>query len=220
MTRANHPARRQKAGRRPAEAGSDVRKNLLRAARELFTEQGYDATTTKQIAQRANANSAMIHYYFGDKAGLHGAMLADAMAPILQGLDRLAASPAELAPEDFIDLYMRTLSARPWLPRLLIREVLPENGRLREVFFAQVADRVAAAIPALIRRSQGSGVMRGELDPMLVAISLASLAIFPFLAGDVLRPVLGIDYGGDFIDRLIAHSRDVFLHGTAGGPQP
>jgi AcrR family transcriptional regulator len=205
----------RKAGRKPADDGANVRQRLLRAARELFAEQGFDATTTKQIAQRADANAAMIHYYFGDKAGLHGAMLEDAMAPILSGLDRMAGDPAQLSPEDFIDLYMRTLSARPWLPRLVVRDVLPENGRLREVFFSQVAHRVAAAIPALIRRSQNSGAMRSELDPMMVMMSLASLAVFPFLAGDLLRPVLGIEYDGDFIDRLVAHTRDVFLHGTA-----
>jgi AcrR family transcriptional regulator len=220
MTKKARQTGRPRAGRRPAEENSDVRTNLLRAARELFTEQGFDATTTKQIAQRANVNAAMIHYYFDDKAGLHGAMLADAMAPVLQGLDRLAASPRELAPADFIDLYMRTLSARPWLPRLLIREVLPENGRLREVFFAQVASRVAAVIPALIKRSQADGAMRSELDPMLVAVSLASLAIFPFLAADVLRPVLGIDYEGDFVERLIVHTRDVFLNGTGQAARP
>ena len=61
----------RRAGRKPAQGAANVRQDLLRAARELFTEQGFEATTIKQIAQRAGANTAMIHYYFGDKAGLH-----------------------------------------------------------------------------------------------------------------------------------------------------
>ncbi len=210
----------RKAGRKPADDAADVRQDLLRSARELFTEQGFEATTTKQIAQRAGVNAAMIHYYFGDKAGLHGAMLQEAMAPILSGLDRMAADPANLSAEDFIELYMRTLAARPWLPRLVVREVLPERGRLRKLFLEQVAARVAPVIPLLIRSSQKSGTIRPELDPGLVTVSLASLAVFPFLAADIIRPALDIDYGGDFIERLIAHTREVFLHGTATGERP
>ena len=206
-------AKPTRAGRKPA--AGQVREDLLKAARQLFTEQGFEATTTKQIAARAGANAAMIHYYFNDKAGLHGAMLQEAMAPILDGLERVARDPTGIALEDIFDLYMRTLSARPWLPRLVVREVLPENGRLRKLFQEQVVARAVRAIPVLIRRSQRSGALRADLDPVLVTLSMASLAVFPFLAADLIRPALGIEYDGEFIDRLIAHTRELFQHGTA-----
>ena len=43
---------------------------LLDAARELFAEKGYTATSTKEIAERASVTEPMLFRHFGTKAGL------------------------------------------------------------------------------------------------------------------------------------------------------
>ena len=43
---------------------------MLDAAKQLFSNLGYDATTTKLIAKKAKVNEALIHRYFESKAGL------------------------------------------------------------------------------------------------------------------------------------------------------
>jgi AcrR family transcriptional regulator len=43
---------------------------LLKAARELFGERGYDGTTTRAIAERACASEVLVYRYFGSKAAL------------------------------------------------------------------------------------------------------------------------------------------------------
>src|SRR5688572_3448279 len=55
------------AKRRDAEA---TRQRLLEAAMQLFSNLGYDATTTKLIAKKAKVNEALIHRYFESKQGL------------------------------------------------------------------------------------------------------------------------------------------------------
>lgn len=47
----------------------------------LFGAQGFNATSTREIALAAGANVAAIGYYFGDKAGLYRAALTDFMPP-------------------------------------------------------------------------------------------------------------------------------------------
>ena len=47
----------------------------------LFATQGFNATSTREIALAAGANVAAIAYYFGDKAGLYRAALTDFMPP-------------------------------------------------------------------------------------------------------------------------------------------
>lgn len=47
----------------------------------LFAAQGFNATSTREIALAAGANVAAIAYYFGDKAGLYRAALTDFMPP-------------------------------------------------------------------------------------------------------------------------------------------
>jgi AcrR family transcriptional regulator len=48
----------------------DRRSALLDAAESLLVEEGYAAVTTRRIGDRAGANPALVHYYFGSMDGL------------------------------------------------------------------------------------------------------------------------------------------------------
>lgn len=68
---ASEPARRQ----RDAEA---TRRALLEAAQALFGQRGFDATTVREIGERAAVDPALIARYFGSKADLYvAAMVAE-----------------------------------------------------------------------------------------------------------------------------------------------
>lgn len=75
-------------GRRPGK--STTRQELLDAAREVFADRGVDGATTREIAQRAGVDPAMIAHYFGSKGGLFEAVTAlqvdprQVVAPVLE----------------------------------------------------------------------------------------------------------------------------------------
>ncbi|PZG18808.1 TetR/AcrR family transcriptional regulator [Nonomuraea aridisoli] len=52
-----------------------TRERILQAARELFSEHGYEQVTVRMIAAEADANIALVGRYFGSKAGLFAAVL-------------------------------------------------------------------------------------------------------------------------------------------------
>ena len=56
-------------GRRPL-GSPDARRAVLDAARELFSELGFERTTMRAVAARAGVDPALIYHYFGDKDGL------------------------------------------------------------------------------------------------------------------------------------------------------
>lgn len=56
-----------------AQQAEHTRLALVRAALKLFGAQGFDATSTREIAALANANVASITYHFGNKEGLRAA---------------------------------------------------------------------------------------------------------------------------------------------------
>ena len=68
---------------------------LLTAAQKLFAERGYDRVTTRDIAEQAGVDAALIARYFGSKAGLYlaalRAELGDGPPPDLLQPDRMAA---------------------------------------------------------------------------------------------------------------------------------
>jgi AcrR family transcriptional regulator len=54
---------------------SSAKIRLLEVAILCFAEKGFDATGIREIAQKARANSALVHYYFGGKTGLYAEAL-------------------------------------------------------------------------------------------------------------------------------------------------
>jgi AcrR family transcriptional regulator len=53
----------------------DTKARIAGAARKLFLEQGYKATTVRAVAAAAGVDSALISYHFGSKQGLFGQSL-------------------------------------------------------------------------------------------------------------------------------------------------
>ena len=205
-------------GRRSADSGAAVRAALIDAARSLCIEVGFDSATTKSIARRAGVNPAMINYYFGSKEGLGQEMMRVSMQPIIEQHDavgkRLTHSESPVA--DFVDAYMTALSKNPWLPQLIVREVLPANGRFREVYFQEFRAHSGRMLEGMRGRVQQLIGRESGIDPGLVLVSLASLVVFPFLASPVIEGVLGVkSFDDGTTDKLIAHTK-ALLAGALG----
>ena len=64
-------------GRPPAAKAAETRKRILRAAREVFSERGYDAATFQAIAIRADLTRPAINHYFGNKRELYWQVLEE-----------------------------------------------------------------------------------------------------------------------------------------------
>ena len=213
----SRPTRRRAVRRpgRPVGGDAAVREALLDTARRLFLARGFGPVTIRQIAAAAGSSPATIHYHFGDKLGLYRAMLEVAIAQLAEALQRLA-DPARTEQVDIADvirLYTRMLTDNPWVPALIVQEVLAEGGRFREQFIENFAGRLAPLFAAIIRREQARGAIRADLDPNLAALSAISLTVFPFVALPVTSRVLGVTVTSDAVDRLVAHTIRVLFDG-------
>jgi AcrR family transcriptional regulator len=50
---------------------TDVKQRLLDAGEELFSQQGFDCTSARQLTQKAGCNLAAVNYHFGGKYELY-----------------------------------------------------------------------------------------------------------------------------------------------------
>ena len=82
-------------------ASEQTRSRLLDAAREVFSQRGFQGATVREICRRADANGAAVNYHFGSKDGL----LAEALnfAP----LAALQKANADECPEVRLRLFIR-----------------------------------------------------------------------------------------------------------------
>jgi AcrR family transcriptional regulator len=62
------PSRSVPRGRRPGP--TETREDILDAARDLFSQQGYEKASMRAIARRAKVDPALIVHYFSSKEGL------------------------------------------------------------------------------------------------------------------------------------------------------
>lgn len=117
----------------------DTRTKLLEAAGPIFADHGFQATTVRDICQRAGVNLASVNYYFGDKERLyvetvkraHG--LAVEQVPLPDWSDD---TPPEVKLRDFVrTLIERMIGVKhaSWQMRLMMREILQPSAACREL---------------------------------------------------------------------------------------
>jgi AcrR family transcriptional regulator len=76
--------------RQPAPIGTEPREEILTAAAGLFTEQGYSATGTREIAAAAGLRPASLFYWFPRKEDILAELLDRTVTPALAVSDALA----------------------------------------------------------------------------------------------------------------------------------
>ncbi|MFD3468586.1 helix-turn-helix domain-containing protein [Streptomyces sp. NPDC058682] len=169
---------RPRADRLRPESGRPPREELLCAAAELFAAQGYAATTTRAVAERAGMRQATMYHYFGGKEELLAELLESTVAPSLVLARQLLAD------------HGRCAARRLW--ELCRSDVLLLCGGPYDLGALYLLPELRGARFARFRR------MRGELK-YAYRVLLAGTRIGVELAGDE----AGLRLRGDLVFGLI-----------------
>jgi TetR/AcrR family transcriptional regulator len=114
-------------------AANETSERILVAALEIFSEQGFDGTTTRAIAARAGVNLGLLKYYFGTKNDLWKASvervfvsMAEDLGATVSATERHRAGSAEL-----LRAAVRFAGRNPAFLRLMNDECKRDNPRMR-----------------------------------------------------------------------------------------
>lgn len=188
---------------------SETSTRILDAAADLFSSRGFTRTTIRQIADRAQANSALIYYYFGNKGGLLEALVARVHEAVHANLERsmaLQGTPREKL-ERFIRLQVELMRRRSTLLRILMREVLNQNELVLGAMRRAIEPNLGL-VTSLIREGVEAGEFR-NVDEVLAAQTLIGSLMVPVVIAPLL---LGADDSED-PDRLPNHIVDMYMQG-------
>jgi AcrR family transcriptional regulator len=173
MTKPRTTPRRR--GRRTG--APDTREQVLAAARERFGRQGFDATTMRQVAADAGVDPALVHYFFGSKAGLFAAVVEYPFNPG-ELVERLLADGGvdDLGPR-LLGALLDLWDGQESTPMLaVIRSASGHEqaaAALREFVSREVVGRVARAIDA----------DRPELRATLCGSQIVGLVMVRYVVG-------------------------------------
>lgn len=161
----------------------------MEAARKVFTQKGYAATRTRDIAEEAGINLALLNYYYRSKQKLFDKVMMEkihqlfgAIAPILN--DREAALETKI--ERIVSTYIDMLSKNPDLPLFVLSEIKNNPGRFAQDM--QVKDLILQC--HLVKQLHER---KPEINPLHFVISLLGMTIFPFVARPVFQAADAVD---------------------------
>jgi AcrR family transcriptional regulator len=196
-------------------ANPAARDQLLDTTSHLMREGDTVDISLSELAQASGLNSALVKYYFGNKAGLLTALLERDFASILRAVDQLLHKDAD--PETKLRLHMsavvNTFFRTPYIHRLLmrlIREGAPDEAqRLADSCLKPLLD----AYRTLIHDGVAAGVFR-PVDPQFFYFTVIGAADRFFTARFVLRYCSDTDVLDEALrDQYRAHLNDFVVAG-------
>ena len=102
------------------------RSRILEAAKQLFADEGYGATSMQDIARRAGTSKANVFHHFGSKAELYKAVLAAVVEIQQRQLAQLQTDSSEDALTRYIRIELDDMFSDPAMVRLFMRQMLSE----------------------------------------------------------------------------------------------
>lgn len=151
---------------------------IKEAARKVFTRKGYAATRTRDIAEEAGLNLALLNYYFRSKEKLFAEVMTEkvqqlfgVIAPIINDPSTPLNTKIVRLAESYIDM----LSEHPDLPIFVLSELRNNPAQFTSKMQIGPLIKDSVLIRQLIEK-------RPAINPLHFMTNILGMAIFPFLA--------------------------------------
>ncbi|HYR05728.1 MAG TPA: CerR family C-terminal domain-containing protein, partial [Gallionella sp.] len=195
-------------------ATEQTRTRLLDAAREVFSQHGFQGATVREICRRAEANVAAVNYYFGSKDGLLAEALNFAPLKAMQ----LANIKADGDPEVRLRLFVRDFmlmlldETNGSLPcRIMARELADPTPALDKIVREAIAP-LHEFLSKLLREIVGEKT--GEADLRRCMHSILGQCLYYRHSHPVLQRLHPkLRYGQREIETIAEHIADFSLAG-------
>ena len=160
---------------------------LLAAAQQLLAEKPYRSVTIRELAERAEVNSAMIGYYFKNKEGLFIALLDKMSEQLFCNMQEILSAENPL--RSLIEMMTNNFITNKGFARLIHDEFMSKESQFGNAFIERFPKRMAKILPQLIIENTAI------TDPdkaKYAAFSLMMLIIAPFIGEPVRKLAWGI----------------------------
>ena len=172
---------------------TNTEERIKQAARKVFHQKGYAATRTRDIAEEANINHAMLNYYFRSKEKLFEIVMMETMAQFFKGVGIILNdenTSLEEKIERVVANYIDLLLEEPELPTFILNEVRPNPQ-----FFVEQTPITEALTHSVFARQYAQAVIQGivtEPNLMHTILNVIGLVIFPFVAKPMLSAITNL----------------------------
>ncbi|MEV0226901.1 TetR family transcriptional regulator [Streptomyces sp. NPDC050704] len=170
------PRRRGRPSRTESADVPAARDRILAAAREEFSERGYDKTSVRGIAKAAGVDAALVHHYFGTKEQVFEASIEVVFGPLLNAPGSIGEGPLDGVGERLARFFFGAWESPATRSALLavVRSAMNHEAAaavFRRLVSTQILRRVAAQLD----------LPDAELRAELAAAQLVGIAMLRYV---------------------------------------
>jgi len=162
------------------------------AARSVFHKKGYAATRTRDIAEAAGINLALLNYYFRSKEKLFSIIMTETLTRFVRnmsfvlngGTTSLDEKLAQVA-SGYIDLILK----EPEVPVFILTEIRNNPEKLLEKIPVR-----EILLKSVFIKQHAAAVAAGDIkqpDVLHFLVNLIGLIVFPFVAKPMIMGITG-----------------------------
>lgn len=168
---------------------------IKEVARRLFQQKGYGMTRTRDIAEEAGINIALLNYYFRSKEKLFEIIMSESFHKLISFLTELL-NDQNLNLNQMLDKvvnkYIDLLTENPHLPLFVLSQMQANPDKFMEkVGFPK--DLVKDSRLLHLLKDQLKKIGMEDINPIHIILNVVSITIFPFVGKPMLQSVFGMD---------------------------
>jgi AcrR family transcriptional regulator len=176
-----------------SEKDPSTEEKIKEAARKVFQKKGYAGTRTRDIADEAGVNLALLNYYFRSKEKLFDLIMEETMLLFFQSLKGLINNENTSLQEkmqDFTNQYIDLLISQPQLPIFILNEIqINPKGLSQRMGLHQVV--IGSYILKQFRDDLGNNdIPDSALIQMIV--NIIGMLVFPFIGKPLLKEIFNL----------------------------
>jgi AcrR family transcriptional regulator len=163
------------------------------AARKVFQKKGYAGTKTRDIAEEAGVNLALLNYYYRSKEKLYNLIMEETLQLFfrsMKGLINNQNSSLEDKLNDLADNYINLLNDQPDLPIFILNEIQSNPRGLSE---RMGLNQVVLGSHLLFQfKNDLSNNAVPDAVILQIIINTIGMLVFPYVAKPMLKEIFNI----------------------------
>lgn len=161
---------------------------IKNAARAVFYRKGFAATKTRDIAEEAGINIALLNYYFRSKEKLFNIIIMEALQSFFHSIAGVVNNPdttLEEKVEMLVDKYIDFLVSEPEVPVFIMSELRSNPEHLLGQMQIKEMLKGAAIFGQLATYRENNNLP--PMNPLYFISNLLGLVLFPFIASPIVK---------------------------------
>lgn len=202
--------------KRDAEAS---KKKILKSAKVIFSEKGYDKTTLEEIAKASGLARTTPSYFFKNKQNLYKQVIDILIKDEKEYVNQLHPEK-ELTYDSLkrlLSLHMDYTFRYPYLAKIMIWESLNKD---RHPWMYEYFPDMITWSHEYLKEAQEQGLIRQDIDTYSLWLDAMGMTWLPILTADTFFSSINKDvFSEEYIEERKEHVKKIIFDGICNNPQ-